>query len=87
MVETKDGAEVKHECRTIAVVGQHVACVECGQHEMFLEIGSADLARLLNFVAEIYDTISAVGMNDTAQQLRQRAGELVVNKRLVWRAP
>ena len=80
-------AEVKHECEEIMLQGNHVACVECGQHEMFLEIGSADLARLLNFVDEIYQTITAVGMADTAQQLRKRCGELIVNKRLVWKAP
>ena len=69
----------------ITLTGGHLVCVECGLHEGELQIGAADLARLLAFIESIYGTLVQVGMVDTAKQLRSRAGELIVNKRLVWR--
>ena len=71
----------------VTLEGDHVACVDCGQHELFLEISSEDLAHLLQFVQQVQETLLQVGMTDTARQLRQKAGELVVHKRLVWKLP
>jgi len=72
---------------TITVAGEHVACVDCGQHEMFVEIDSASLAGFLKWVEGIHETCVRAGMDGVAETLRQRAGELIVNKRLVWKLP
>lgn len=79
----EQGCQSSH--REITLYGEHIVCLECGTHEGTLQIGGADLARLLGFVETIYSTLTQVGLADTANQLRQRAGELVVNKRLTWR--
>ena len=70
---------------TITLAGEHVACVDCGQHEMFVEIDSAGLARFLKWVEGVYETLVQAGMDGVAGSLQQQAGELIVNKRLVWR--
>lgn len=81
---TTEGWEMGCGHTEIELHGEHVACTSCGQHEMLMEIHSEDLARLLQFISEIHETLSQAGMTDTAERLKQRAGQLVVNKRMTW---